>query len=255
MSPILIGHRGAPTQAPENSLASLALALRQGADGIECDVQLTSDGQAVLLHDETLDATTTGKGALKDHSLAEVRALRLRAQRGSHTITAELVPTLAEVLEAFGHGPQLLNVEIKASRTAKLAQIVGTMILAHGCAETVLVSSFDAQVLRVLAEQFPAVRRALLYPSSAMTGLFAGAWGGYGWITGANALGCEAIHPHRRLVHAGLVERAHALALNVNVWTVDDPPMAQQLRQAGVDGVITNEPAALRAAWQQVAIS
>ncbi len=250
--PIILAHRGASRAAPENSLAAFALALQQDADGIECDTQLTADGQVIILHDDTLDATTTGRGPARDHTLAEIRELRLRNRRGGEP-TEERVPTLEETLARYGHGQRLMNVEIKPSKSTELAERVAMLVVAAQCQATVLLSSFDVRALAYLNDHYPILRRALLYPPSSITRMVVGLRGGLGWITTASALGCEAVHPNARLVHASMIERAHTLALNVNVWTVDDEKTIDTLTRLHVDGIITNEPAAARATVLRVA--
>ncbi len=250
--PIILGHRGASRAAPENSLAAFALAMQQDADGVECDTQLTADGQVIILHDDTLDATTTGRGPARDRTLAEIRELRLRNRRGGEP-TEERVPTLEETLARHGHGQRLLNVEIKPSKSTELAERVASMVVAAQCQATVLLSSFDVRALAYLNDRYPTLRRALLYPPSSITRMVVGLRGGLGWITSASALGCEAVHPNARLVNASMIERAHTLALNVNVWTVDDAKTIDSLTRLHVDGIITNDPAAARAIVLRVA--
>lgn len=245
--PLVFAHRGAAARAPENSLAAFDMAVHQGADGIECDAQLTADGQAVILHDDTLDTTTTGRGPVKDLTLAQVQALRLRATRGGAATEGERVPTLAEVLARYGHGPHLLNVEIKPTKGTALAARVAELVVAARSEEYVLLSSFDVRALAFLADRYALLRRALLYPPSALTGVVVGLRGGLGWLTEASALGCEAIHPFVRLVNSAVVARAHLLGLNVNVWTVDEERTIRQMVALGVDGIITNDPVTTRA--------
>src|SRR5271165_4928125 len=93
--PLVFAHRGAPLRAPENSLAAFALAVQGGTDAIECDVQLTADGEVVVMHDDTLDATTDGHGPVHAQTLAQLSTLRLR-MRGKplDPATHERIPTL-----------------------------------------------------------------------------------------------------------------------------------------------------------------
>lgn len=243
---LIIGHRGASAQAPENSLTAFALALHQGADGIELDVHLTADGQIVVLHDDLVDATTDGHGPVEQMTLAQVRALRLRA-RGATAFTEERVPTLVEVLDTWGHGTSTINVEIKPTKSYALAAAVANAIKVQGATAAVLLSSFDRMALVYLQAKHPDLRRALLYPPSNLSGILTGLRGDLSWLTGALALGCEAVHPFWRLATPRVIERAHALDLDVNVWTVDDDKTLRKLDALGVDGIITNDPAHARA--------
>ncbi|HEY9854311.1 MAG TPA: glycerophosphodiester phosphodiesterase family protein, partial [Stenomitos sp.] len=95
--PLVIGHRGAMAMAPENTLASFREAIAQGADGLECDVHLTRDGQVVVMHDFTLDRTTEGAGAIAAHTLAELRRLEAGSWYDAR-FAGEPVPTLAQTL-------------------------------------------------------------------------------------------------------------------------------------------------------------
>ncbi len=242
--PLILAHRGASADAPENSLAAFALAARQGADGVELDARLTSDGAVVVLHDDTVDATTDGKGMITGMTLAQARQLHLRPRGGATPEHGEPPPLLSEVIELLRPMSVLLNVEIKASRSFELAEAVAKIVAESGIAGQVLVSSFDQRALTYLQEHHPTMRRALLFPPSALSGFM----GGTGWLTGAVAMGCEAAHPFWRLATPKVIARAHDLGLNVNVWTVDDEATARKLTVQGVDGIITNRPTAVRAA-------
>jgi glycerophosphoryl diester phosphodiesterase len=245
--PLIYAHRGASAHAPENTLAAFALAEQEGADGIELDVHLTADGAIVVLHDDQVDATTNGRGSVDALTLAKVRDLRVRA-RNSTTFTEERIPTLEEILERFGHGRLDINVEIKPTGQPQLADAVARQIKALGKGDVVLLSSFDRVALAYLQAQHPDLRCALLYPPSMTTGVFTGILGDLSWLTGAHALGCEAVHPFHRLVSPRVVQRAHDLALALNIWTVDDPAIIRKLAALGVDGFITNDPRQARAA-------
>jgi glycerophosphoryl diester phosphodiesterase len=242
--PLVIAHRGASAEAPENSLSAFVLAEQVGADAIELDVHLTADGAMVVMHDDTVDATTNGHGAIAKMTLEQVRQLRLRPRKGSLPAQPEPPPTLNEVIEQFRGHLVLINVEIKLSKTPELAEAVARLIEQSGAVEQVLISSFDTAVLTYLQDRHAALRRALLFPPSAMSGLMAGT----GWITGAALMGCEAIHPHWRLASLRAVERAHELGLNVNAWTLDDQATVRRLAAQGIDGVITNDPRGVRTA-------
>ncbi len=113
LTPLVIAHRGDSAHRPENTLASFASALELGASLVEFDVQLTSDGHAVVLHDPAVDRTTNGRGDVRQMKLAEVRALSAGyPERFGETWAGERVPTLAEVL-GFLHGRVRVMIEIK----------------------------------------------------------------------------------------------------------------------------------------------
>ena len=250
--PFIFGHRGASAYAPENSLSAFALAVQQGVEAIELDVHLTADGYIVVLHDDTVDATTNGHGSVANMTLAQIRQFSVRVRNKAKGNTATLttpepIPLLSEVFDHFAQRLITINVELKGGKSA-LAEAVARLIQERGLVEQVLLSSFDRYALAYLQQQYPTLRRALLYPNSSLEGMMVGMRNSLGWITGAHALGCEAVHPFWRLVNPTVMERAHAMELDVNVWTVDDEATIQRLTALDVDGIITNDPARARAA-------
>jgi glycerophosphoryl diester phosphodiesterase len=228
-------HRGASGRAPENTLLAFRYAFELGADAIECDVQLSADGAPIILHDATLERTTTGRGAAAALSLEELRQLDAGA--------GERIPTLQEVLDLCREAEKLVNLEIKAERLAQaeaIARVVGQVIEQGRHQARVLVSSFWLPVVAALKSAYPDIRTATLH-------------GGLRWrflnmLRAARESRASAIHPHSALVSRRLVEEAHAAGLEVNVWTVDQPKMMLRLLSWGVDGIMTNYPDVLRGA-------
>lgn len=248
--PNIIGHRGAPAYAPENTIAAFNLALEQGAASIECDVRLTADDAIVIFHDAGVEAVTDGHGAVAALTLAQIRALTVH-RRGTpapattgatDTASSERIPTFGEFLAAFGQRDITLNVEIKPTGSPKLAAAAARLVEDRGLAATVVFSSFDRAVLAYLQRHHAGLRRALLFPPTMLARIMAGLIGTAGWIQQARTLGCEAVHPYWQIATARTVQRAHAQGLRINVWTVDDPAVAAKLAALGVDGIITNDP-------------
>ena len=229
-------HRGASAEAPENTLAAFALALTQGADGIELDAQRCASGEAVVIHDESL-ARTTGREALVTATpWAALRTLDAGAWKGDR-FRGERLPLLAEVLEAF---PRLVNVELKCDRRDDrgLTAEVVRVIRAAGAEDRVLLSSFNPLCLlraRLLAPRIP---RAVLFESGQRWRVRA--------ALGAPLLGACALHPEHVLATPGRVAGWVRRGYSVGCWTVDDPEAAARLHASGVSGIITNRPAALR---------
>jgi glycerophosphoryl diester phosphodiesterase len=226
---LVIAHRGASGQRPENTLPAYELAVEQGADMIEIDLHRTRDAALVVTHDEEL-AGLGGTGEIADASLAEVRAL----DAGD----GERVPTLDEVLDRFGRRIPF-NLEIKRGTRGDYAGIEAAALAAlerRGLVERTLFSSFYDPVLRRLRELSGRARIGLLisrrYPDGA--------------LQRARALGAEALHPERPLVTPELVKAAHGEGLAVYVFTVDDPADMARLLALGVDGIFTNFPERLR---------
>jgi glycerophosphoryl diester phosphodiesterase len=227
--PLIIGHRGASADAPENTLAAFALALEQGADGIEFDVQLCADGVPVAMHDDTVDRTCDGSGRVADLTLNEIKQLTIERDHA--------IPTLDEIFGQFGREP-LYNVELKMSgmNDRGLAAAVAGRIAAHGIEDRVLVSCFSPFILR-------RARRAL--PPAVPIGYLRER----AWLRAGHALvQAQADHPHHALVDNTMMFWAHSRNLRVHIWTVDDPAEAQRLAGLGVHGIITNKPAMIRAA-------
>ena len=139
--PLIIGHRGACADAPENTLVAFALALEQNADGIELDVQLSADGAPIIMHDATVDRTCDGVGRVADMTLAELRQLTID---NDHP-----VPTLDDLFALLGRRT-LYNVELKALGLddGGLAETVARCVVAHDVADCVLVSSFSPFTVR-----------------------------------------------------------------------------------------------------------
>ncbi|HZD10977.1 MAG TPA: glycerophosphodiester phosphodiesterase family protein [Candidatus Binatia bacterium] len=227
--PLIIGHRGASAEAPENTLAAFALAVEQGADGVEFDVQLSADGNVVIMHDATVDRTTNGSGPVSRLTSSELRALD--AGMG------QPVPTLDDVFEAFGPS-MLYNIELKVSGLwgKGLESAVADRIDAYHLHNQVVVSSFDPLSLRRARRQLSA---------TTMTGFL--------WMRGPRALrnllaSTPADHPYFPLVDEGYMAWARERSLRVHVWTVDDPQEARQLAVLGVHALITNRPREIVAA-------
>jgi glycerophosphoryl diester phosphodiesterase len=226
-APLIIAHRGASADAPENTITAFALAAEQGADGVELDVQLSADGVPVVIHDGRVDRTTNGTGAVSELTVERLQALDAGDGRP--------VPTLEQVFEIFG--PSFLyNVEIKSGiwPDSNLAAAVAERIEGHHLEDRVLVSSFN----------FLAVRQArrLLSSRTAVALIRMGGFSAVGHAFVASA----ADHPHYSLVNERYMAWAARKKLAVTVWTVDDGREAERLAGLGVQGIITNKPEFIR---------
>ena len=234
--PAVIAHRGASDDAPENTLSAFALALEQGADGLELDVTLSADGVPVVIHDDTLDRTTNGHGRVGRYTLAELKGLDAGyADQFGAKFAGERLPMLDEVFAAFGQRT-VINVELKQDRAPgrPLAPAVVKLIHDHGLAQRVIVSSFQFSNLKQVRSLDPALPIGLLYTVAA---------GGaqlVRWLT--RALQPEAHHPGCYTLTAEQVAWFHAHGLRVNTWTVNEANDLRRFAAAGVDALITNRP-------------
>jgi glycerophosphoryl diester phosphodiesterase len=225
-------HRGASKAAPENTVPAFESAIAAGADGIEFDVQLSRDGQVVVIHDETLPRTTDGTGAVGDHTLAELRALDASAGRDGWA--GVRIPTLAEVLALLAPTTLRADIELKNSEVPYpgLEEKVLAEVAAAGMVERTMYSSFSGESVRRMAGLAPAAEVGLIYsrPLARPLRLAAG-------------LGASAIHPDRRLVGGrGWVDRAHARHLAVRPWVLNTAERIEKAILLGLDGVFTDLP-------------
>jgi glycerophosphoryl diester phosphodiesterase len=234
--PLILGHRGASANAPENTLAAFRLAVEQGADGVELDVTLTADGVPVVIHDDTLDRTTSGHGAVSALSLAEIQSLDAGyPDKFAAQFCGQRIPTLAEVFEVAGEST-IINIELKHDRSPgrQLAARVVDRIHAHRRGERVIVSSFQFSNLGRVKALDPKLPVGLLYMAPVIGPRLA--------LHLARKLPHEAHHPPAAGLTAGAIDWYHQHGLRVNAWTVDDEAQMRRLAEAGVDGLITNRP-------------
>lgn len=226
--PLIIAHRGASADAPENTLAAFSLAQAQGADGIEFDIQLSADGWPVVMHNFTLERTTNGQGRVQDFTVAALQALD--AGEG------QTVPTLDEVFETLG--PNFLyNVELKTAVYGDngLAAAVADRIQAHNLERQTIVSSFNPWAVRW-------ARRHLTQST----------WVAHlSWKQGLTKykfwlVPSQAAHPRHQMVDKKYMTWAKKMGLRVHTWTVDDLAEAQRLADLGVHAILTNKPKLIR---------
>lgn len=196
----------------------------------ELDVLATRDGTLVVIHDESVDRTTDGRGAVSDLTLAEIRQLDAGA-KFNERFRGERIPTLDEVMKAVS-GMVGLNIEIKESG---LERKVCELLRSHQMLTSSMVSSFDWKALEKIRALDPEIRLGLLSEKDPDI-----------LIDGATAMRAFSVNPRLDKVNAAFCDKAHARGLKVLVWTVDSPEAMQILISFGVDGIITNYPVRLR---------
>ncbi len=226
-TPIIFAHRGASTQAPENTIAAFELALQLGADAIELDVKLSADEIPVVIHDPTVDRTTDGKGLVRDLNLAALQ--KLDAGEGQR------ISTLDEVFESVG-GQLLINVELTnyTTRDDKLVDKVVEVVKKHNLANGIIFSSFLPKNLNRAAELLPQTPRGLLaLPNFS------------GWIV-RNFIfrfgNYQALHSKLINISSRQIQRTHRMGRRVHAWTVNKADAMRRLADWGVDGIITGDP-------------
>jgi glycerophosphoryl diester phosphodiesterase len=200
----------------------------------ELDVRRTADDVLVVIHDDTLARTTDGHGKIAATSFAELQRLDASRWRGP-TFEHAHVPTLQEVLELVG-GKCALNIELKATG---IAAAVCALVARQHAEESTLISSFDWSAIATVRRIAPTIATALLTDRAALRA-----------VATAAQMGAAAVNPRHELVDHKLCGAAHQRNLKLYAWTVDDSREMQRLIDAGVDGIMTNYPARLRALTQ-----
>ena len=225
-------HRGASGHAPENTMAAFVKAVQLGANAIETDVQMTRDGQLVLIHDETLRRTAGVDGWVKDHTLAELKDLGFGAWY-DESCRGERIPTLEELLELAREHDLYLNVELKNGvvQYPELESRTVELIRKYGLTDRVIISSFNHYSLVLMKQLAPEIRTAILY----MEGLYEP------WEY-AKRVGASALHPIYLAVTKEWVARAKEAGIRYHPFTVNGEAEMAALLQAGVDGIITDYP-------------
>jgi glycerophosphoryl diester phosphodiesterase len=235
----VIAHRGASATAPENTLAAFQLAAEQRADAIELDVDLTRDGHVVVMHDATIDRTTDGHGRVGDLTLEEIRQVDAGSWKSAE-FSGERVPLLEEVFAAVGQS-LLINVEIKgmALRGNGLEAQVAALIVKCDLIDRVILSSFNPFALRRV-KQIDARLGCGLLVAPDQPIFLRDAW------LASLIPNLNARHPHHSQVNKAVVDQFHAQGLIVNVWTVNQAGIVHAMINAGVDGIIGDDPALIR---------
>lgn len=232
-----IGHRGSSAECPENTIASFRRALEQGAQMIECDLQLTADGHVVVIHDWTVERTTDGTGTVREMGLAELQALDAGSWKDPR-YAGEVIPTLEETLDAVLPSGRL-NLELKCRGSdedaRRLALSAVAAVAQRDAFDRVIFSSFDRASLEALRDVSTDARIGVLWVFAPFDAAFAL----------AEEIGAGALHPRAEAVDVTVVEAARERGLAVNTWTVNEPPAILDMIRAGVDGIISDFPGRL----------
>ncbi|TMI83388.1 MAG: glycerophosphodiester phosphodiesterase [Bacillati bacterium ANGP1] len=240
--PHVSAHRGASARAPENTLAALDAAWRAGATLAEIDIRLTRDGQVVLMHDPTVNRTTTGRGDVKDLTLEDLRALDAGGWFGPE-FRGEPVPTLRDVL-VWAKNKLILLVELKNVPFRELPLVERTIELVDElrAAESVVLGGFDHPVLRDIKRRRPGWPLEMMYTARLADPVGA-----------ARAAGAALVSLEPEFVLPEDVRLLHEADVAV-LTTLDDPGEARRLLSWGIDALESGDPAKVIAAIQAAGV-
>lgn len=234
---IVIGHRGARGEAPENTLPAFLHAQRAGVRHFELDVRLSWDGRPVVIHDDTLARTTGEDGAVADFPAAQLASLDARRNTPGWMQPCG-IPTLEEVLVACSEA-QSWQLEVKSDAPARIKPLVHAMaelVERLRLADRVVLTSLDTDVLRIARREAPGLARGYVAETAAEDPMAV-----------IRRHDCQLLVSNWKITGDSLVEAAHAAGIPVSVWTVNDLVVAERLRNLGVDSLITDFPTALLA--------
>jgi glycerophosphoryl diester phosphodiesterase len=231
---VVTAHRGFSGQAPENTPAAFQAAIEIGADMVELDVHLTRNNEVVVIHDDTLERTTNGKGNVAEKTLAELKTLDAGSWFNSH-FAGERIQTLAEVLD-IARNRILVNIELKKGKNfpytmEELADRTLAVVEKAGMTGQVLFSSFDPAAVNRIKKKAPLLPIALIVdkpwekPEDPGDG------------TRYPTLNCRTT-----VLNEGNIRRAHTAGIRVHVWTVNTREAMEKFLSLDVDGIITNHP-------------
>ncbi|MCL2227433.1 MAG: glycerophosphodiester phosphodiesterase [Oscillospiraceae bacterium] len=225
-------HRGAYDYAPENTLTAFLLAIDKNADGVELDIQMTRDGEVVVIHDETVDRTSTGSGNVGDFTLSEIKKLNFN-KRGVTPPAFMEIPTLAEFFELMKPSQLKINVEFKTNVVFYEGIEARALEIArrHDIVERVVWSSSNHYTIANLKRLEPNAETAYICS-------------GQIFVTGEQCekTGVSALHPnYNQLRYPGFVDECHSRGVKVRPWTVNSYDGLKFVHSLGVDGVFTND--------------
>ena len=242
----VIAHRGGSARAPENTLEAMRFAIANGADGLEFDVQLSADGEVVVIHDPTVDRTTDGTGGVERMTLAELTSLdagfRFSARPlGPVTAIKHRIPTLDEVLQSFPGIPLLIEIKVPlgASATRRLIE-------KHGAEDRCLVDSFSSTALNVFRDS--SIARGT--GRSGVIGLLARSFtGSPSPVPGdVSALSIPRTYHGVPLPVRHLARTMRSARKPTHIWTVNGPDEAREMWALGASGIITDDVPVILAA-------
>ncbi|WP_414835190.1 glycerophosphodiester phosphodiesterase [Bacillus altitudinis] len=229
----IIAHRGSSSAAPENTIAAFDVAVEQGADYIELDVQMTMDQHVVVIHDDTVDRTTNGNGLVKSYTLDQLKKLNAGSWFDQQ-YTNERIPTLQEILERYSQRIGIL-IEIKhPKRQIGIEKAVARIINRFAYSRHIIIQSFDVHALQRIKAFAPSLRTALIIKPDAfkLTKRKLTTYSSF-----ANCLNMK-----KTMINKWWIDRIHSFGMEVFIWTVKDQKTADRIKKYPIDGVVTDNP-------------
>ncbi len=245
--PLVLAHRGANKQAPQNTLPAFQKAIDCCADGLETDVHLSCDGHIVICHNYTIDETSTGIGLIYEKPLKELKSYDFGSYF-SDEFKGITLPTLPELLD-LTKNMTLINIEIKPPKTdCDLVKKVVETIHEYGIVENSIVSCFDPECIRQVKEIDKNVKTGLLYEDDELGREIIA----FGVAKYCQQLNANAAHPHRKLITQKEVIELHNLGMAVNPWTVNKEEEIIRFTNWGCDALISDVPDYVRKVLEEM---
>jgi glycerophosphoryl diester phosphodiesterase len=230
-----VGHRGASYLAPENTMASIQLAWKLGAEAAECDIMLTADQQIVLFHDGNTKRLTGENLTVKESTWDQLKTLTIR--RGENNLpeyTHETIPLLEEVLGAIPED-RMLVIEIKTG--PEILPLLEKVIASHWKSGRISFIAFDFETIKQVKIRYPDIPCYYL-------SMFRADFNKH--LVAVVESGLDGVDLRYNIINEKLMERCRTSGLDVWCWTVDDPETALEMKALGVSAVTTNRPAWLK---------
>ncbi len=210
---LIIGHRGASAYKKENTMSSFKEALKMNADGVECDIRLSKDKKLAVIHDETIDRTTSGRGYVKEYNMKTLKKYK--------------IPELKDLLKFVKSKNKLLLIEIKEKGYEK--KILET-VLKEKMSNNVLIVSFIPESLKKVKKLNPHSKTGLIFAKLNNS------------LKTAKEIKADWTIPRYHLITKKFLKYVHKKNLKVLAWTVNDFKLAKKLSKLGVDAIATNNP-------------
>lgn len=247
--PKIIAHRGASAVAPENTLAAFREAIAAGADGIEFDVRITKDNEAVVFHDRKLKRTTGRKGIVADLTSAELVKLNagswFAVSNGTPPFANEVVSTLKQTLDFLAgfDGSIYIELKCKEADVERLTRRVGEILNQTRRTDRIVVKSFKLSVIPLIKQHCPGVKTAALFAPKVKNVLQKEKY----LVNIAEQIGADELSLHYTLATKKLMKKARSRGLAVIIWTADNPRWIKRALRLGLNSIITNDPKKLLA--------